>query len=495
MKDSTGNNTLSRLYGSSLALLTDLYELTMAYGYWKTGMADTEAMFTLFFREQPFKGGYTIACGLRQIIDFISSFRFDKSDIEYLGGLETADGAVLFEQPFLDYLGGMHLCCDIDAVPEGTILFPFEPVLRIRGPLIQCQILESALLNILNFQTLIATKAARVCHAAQGDPVLEFGLRRAQGIDGSIMASRAAYVGGCAGTSNVLAGKLFDIPVKGTHAHSWVMAFDTEPDAFGAYADAMPHNTIFLVDTYDSMQGVRNAVDAGRMLKERGYKLTGVRLDSGDLAVLSKEARNILDDAGFDDTVIVGSSDLDEYAISRLKKEDAPIAVWGVGTKLVTGWDSPALSGVYKLSAIRRRGGPWKYRMKVSDEQIKSTIPGILQVRRFESDGRFLGDCIFDEDTGTGADSDMIDMKDWNTRIPIPESTTSYDLLQPVFQQGILSYQCPDIQEIRKHAKHQMDLLDDSVKRFQKPNQYTVGIETRLFGLRQRLIRDMSERK
>src|SRR5688572_20045473 len=285
------------IYKHSLALLTDLYELTMAHGYWKAGVDAKEAVFHLFFRQNPFGSGFSIACGLGYVIDFLKDFRFDEGDTRYLSGLTGNDGRPIFEPEFLSTLRALEITCDIDAIPEGTVVFPHEPLLRVRGPIGQCQLLETALLNLINFQTLIATKAARICISARGDPVLEFGLRRAQGVDGGLAASRAAYIGGCAGTSNVLAGKIFGIPVRGTHAHSWVMSFDTEIEAFRAYADAMPNNCVFLVDTYDTLTGVQHAIEMGKWLRKRGHKLTGVRLDSGDLAWLSIEARRMLDAA------------------------------------------------------------------------------------------------------------------------------------------------------------------------------------------------------
>src|SRR6266567_275139 len=324
------------------ALLTDLYQLTMAYGYWKTGKADQEAVFHLLFRKQPFQGGFTLSCGLADSIQYLLGFKFETFDLEYLGKLKGNDRKRLFEPAFLKYLGGLKLRLDVDAIPEGTVVFPQEPLLRIRGCILQAQFVETALLNLVNFQSLIATKAARVCLAAQGDPVVESGLRRAQGIDGALTASRAAYIGGCAGTSNVLAGKVFAIPVKGTHVHSWVMSFENEVDAFNAYADVLPNNCIFLVDTYDSLQGVRRAVEVGKRLRKRGHKLAGIRLDSGDLAYLSIETRKILDAGGFKNAVIVGSNDLDEHLIASLKQQGAKINMWGVGTMLVTAYDQPA---------------------------------------------------------------------------------------------------------------------------------------------------------
>jgi nicotinate phosphoribosyltransferase len=347
---------------SSLILLTDLYQLTMACGYWRAGMADREAVFHLFFRTQPFRSGYTVAAGLELAVDYLRSLKLTPEDAAYLASLRGGDGKVLFDADFLTALGTMDLGLDVDAVPEGTVVFPSEPLVRIRGPIIACQLVESALLNILNFSSLIATKAARICGAAKGEPVMEFGLRRAQGIDGALTASRAAYIGGCTSTSNVLAGRLFGIPVRGTHAHSWVMCFESELEAFRTYAEAMPNNATFLVDTYDTLEGVRHAIEVGMLLRERGQKFLGIRLDSGDLAWLSKEARKLLDEAGFTETVIVASNDLDEHLIESLKGQGACIGAWGVGTKLVTAYDQPALGGVYKLGAIRKPGDPWSYR-------------------------------------------------------------------------------------------------------------------------------------
>ena len=329
------------------------------------------------FRRNPFGGGFTIAAGLATAVDYLQQSRFTADDTAYLAGLTGNDGRPLFEPAFLDFLCGMEPACDIDAVPEGTVVFPQEPLVRVRGPLLQAQLLETALLNIINFQTLIATKAARLVLAAQGEPVLEFGLRRAQGIDGALSASRAAYIGGCEATSNVLAGQLFDIPVRGTHAHSWVMCHDDELTAFREYARVMPNNCVFLVDTYDTLEGVRHAVDVGQELRRQGHELIGVRLDSGDLASLSIEARQILDEAGFPDAAIVASNDLDEHIVETLKQQGAKISVWGVGTRLVTGYDDPALGGVYKLSAIRARTQrlPREWHTKSSSPSKRSKSP------------------------------------------------------------------------------------------------------------------------
>lgn len=370
-------------------LLTDLYQLTMAAAYWKCGRAEDEAVFHLFFRRTPFGGSYAIAAGLGDAVEWLRHYRFSAEDLAYLGSMQGRDGSPLFESAFLDYLGDLRLTVDIDAMPEGTLAFAHEPLLRVRGPLVQGQLLETALLCILNYQTLVATKAARVCQATRGEPVLEFGLRRAQGPDGAMSASRAAFIGGCAATSNVLAGQRFGIPVRGTHAHSWVMSFESEREAFQAYARAMPHNSTFLVDTYDTLGGVREAIEAGRWLRERGHEMNGIRLDSGDLAELSIAARGLLDAAGFPNATIVASNDLDEHLIESLKQQGARISLWGVGTKLVTAYDQPALGGVYKLGAIHRADGGWDHKVKLSEQPVKISNPGVLQVRRFRDDQGF----------------------------------------------------------------------------------------------------------
>ena len=339
------------------ALLTDLYELTMAYGYWKSGKDRDDAVFHLLFREAPFDGGYAIAAGLRDAIRYLEELSFSRDDLDYLRSLTGNDGQRLLPDDFLDTLRDLRFTCDVDAIAEGTVVFAQEPLVRVRGPVAQAQLVESALLNIVNFQTLIATKSARIVYAAQGDQVFEFGLRRAQGNDGAISATRAAYVGGIEATSNVLAGAIHSIPVKGTHAHSWVMSFDRESEAFETYAEVMPNNVLLLVDTYNTLQGVANAIEVARRLRAKGHEFIGIRLDSGDLAYLSIEARGMLDAAGFPNAIITATNDLDEYLISSLKEQKARIDLWGVGTRLVTAYDQPALGGVYKLGALKRSGG------------------------------------------------------------------------------------------------------------------------------------------
>lgn len=478
------------LYQSSMALLTDFYQLTMAYGYWKSGKADQEAVFNLFFRKHPFNGGFTMAAGLEYLIDYCQNFKFQKEDLNYLAGLNRKDGSPMFETEFLDYLSKMKFSCDIDAVEEGTVVFPNTPLVRVRGPLIQCQLLETPLLNIINFQTLIATKAARINLATQGEPIMEFGLRRAQGIDGALAASRASYIGGCTSTSNVLAGKLFGIPVSGTHAHSWIMSFETELEAFEAYAEAFPDNCIFLVDTYDTINGVKNAIKVGQILRSKGKELIGVRIDSGDLAYFSNKARELLDEAGFPDAKIVGSNDLDEHIISSLKSQEASINVWGVGTKLVTAFDQPALGAVYKLSAIKSESGTWEPKIKLSQQSIKINIPGIHNVRRFYSNGKAVADMIYLEDQVINPKSAMIiDPTDPTHRKRLmPAFYKEEVLLKPIFQKGKKVYKLPTLEQIRTRGIGQLESFDKTHKRLINPHIYPVGLEENLHHLRMDLV-------
>ena len=480
----------SAIYGQSLALLTDLYQLTMAYGYWKAGEEDTEAVFHLYFRSNPFGGGYAVGCGLAHVVDLLESWRFDEDDVTYLAGLKGNDGRPLFERAFLDHLASMELEVDVDAVEEGEVVFPHEPLVRVRGPILQCQLLETPLLNVMNFQTLIATKAARIVRAARGEPVLEFGLRRAQGMDGGLAASRAGYVGGVAATSNVLAGKLFGIPVRGTHAHSWVMCFDTELESFERYAETMPNNCIFLVDTFDTLEGVRRACDVGDRLRARGYEMVGVRLDSGDLAWLSQQAREILDERGFDEAQIVASNSLDEHLITSLKEQDAKITVWAVGTRLVTAHDQPALGGVYKLAAVRRcdGGGRWERKVKLSEQAAKVSTPGVLGVRRHFNGQEYVGDMIYDEEMGIGPHRMMIDPMDPTRRKLFDASTAHRELLQPIFRAGSRVYDVPDLHAARARAAGELDRFHGGITRLVHPHQYPVGLEVGLHELKTRLI-------
>lgn len=463
------------LYQHSLSLLTDLYQLTMAYGYWKTQKTSQEAVFTLFFRKPPFQSGYTIAAGLGTALAYLEDLQFTNDDLKYLATLTGANDNPLFENDFLDYLGNLRWTVEMDAIPEGTVVFPQEPLLRVQGPLLQCQLLETALLNIINFQTLIATKATRVCQAAQGQPVLEFGLRRAQGIDGALTASRAAYIGGCAGTSNVLAGKLYGIPVKGTHAHSWVLSFPNEAEAFQAYAEALPHNCIFLVDTFETLNGVKQAITTAQWLRDHDYPFLGIRLDSGDLVALSQHSRSLLDAAGFPQAQIVASNDLDEYLITDLKAAGAAIDVWGVGTKLITSYDQPALGGVYKLTAIREVGGEWQYRLKLSEDPLKISNPGKLQVHRFHRDQAgqktFIGDLLYDEQ-----------------HPPLGTAGPYQDLLIPVLRQGQPVIEQPSLTQIRALVQEQLASCPEEMKRFKHPEIYPVNLEEGLSRLKERLI-------
>ncbi len=461
-------------------LLTDLYQLTMAAGYLDAGKADREAVFHLFFRRNPFAGGYALACGLDQVLELLAGFRYAPEDLDYLASLTGNDGRPLFRPEFLAYLDKLELAIDVDAVPEGTAVFPHQPLLRVRGPLAQCQLLETPLLTILNFQTLIATKASRVARAARGDAVLEFGLRRAQGVDGGLSASRAAYVGGCAGTSNVLAGRRFGIPVRGTHAHSWVMSFDGEQEAFDAWARASPNNCIFLVDTYDSRGGIDNAIRAAEALRRRGHEMVGLRLDSGDMVSLSRQARRRLDAAGFPEARIVASNDLDEHRIAELKAAGAAIDVWGVGTRLATAHGESALGGVYKLTAIRDRAGEWSHRLKLSEDEAKISNPGIQQVRRFRKGDRFAGDVIYEETLGLSAPA-----------VPAGAEDDGEDLLVPVVRGGSPVYASPEIDAVRDRSLNQLGRLQESVLRFDDPAVYPVDLDPRLRGLKQRLILDV----
>jgi nicotinate phosphoribosyltransferase len=478
---------LSTLYRPSLSLLTDLYQLTMAYGYWKNAMAEREAVFHLFFRSNPFKGGFAVAGGLEYAVGLMQGFHFPADDLAYLATLNGNDGQPLFEQGFLDFLGNAKFECTVDAIPEGTLVFPHEPLLRIRGPLYQCQLLETALLTVINFQTLIATKSARICRAAQGDTVLEFGLRRAQGIDGGLSASRAAYIGGCHSTSNVLAGKLFGIPVRGTHAHSWVMSFDTEQEAFQAYAQAMPNNCVFLVDTYDTVEGVHKAAEIGKWLRTQGHEMAGVRLDSGDLAALSIKAREILDAAGFPKAQIVASNDLNDDTIQQLKAAGAQITIWGVGTKLVTSYDQPALGGVYKLGAIRGADGEWDFKVKLSEQLIKVSNPGLLQVRRYTQAGRPVADMLYNEAQAI-QESRLLDALNAGVSQAMPAHDGAQNLLVPIFVAGKCVYALPSLQAIRAHSLAQQAAFPATILQLQNASDFPVGLEQNLFDLKMSLI-------
>jgi nicotinate phosphoribosyltransferase len=474
---------LSDLYRSSLALLTDLYQLTMAYGYWKAGVAERESVFHLHFRRHPFGGGHAVAAGLGPALDYLEGLRFDDSDCAYLAGLRGSDGRPLFEAGFIAYLGGLRFTGTVDAIPEGRLCFAHEPLVRVRAPILLAGLIETPLLTMINFSTLIATKAARVCQAARGEPVLEFGLRRAQGIDGGLSASRAAWIGGCAATSNVLAGKLYGLPLRGTHAHSWVMFWGDEEQAFRRYAEAMPNSASFLVDTFDTLEGVERAIAIGRELRARGHELLGVRLDSGDLAHLSIEARRRLDAAGFPAARITASNDLDEHLIASLHEQGARIDTWGVGTKLVTAHDQPALGGVYKLGAVASPDG-WDYPIKLSEQPIKISTPGIQGVRRYRRDGMLAGDLIVDAETPGGN-------RGWDLEDPSRSFTLDGDaeeLLVTVMRDGARTGAEGDLAAARARAAEDLLALSPRTRRFLNPQPYPVGLDDTLHERKRTLV-------
>jgi nicotinate phosphoribosyltransferase len=447
-------------------LLTDFYQLTMAYGYWQLGMHEQDAVFHLLFRKNPFKGNHALSAGLGSVIDYLSRWKFQPDDLAYLSTLKNSHDLPLFSNEFLDYLATLEFSCDIDAIPEGTIVFPHEPLLRVQGPLIQCQLLETALLNIINFQSLIASKAARVCP------------------DGALSASRAAYIGGCSATSNTLAGKLYDIPVRGTHAHSWVTAFDTEQEAFAAYTKVMPFNSVLLVDTFNTIQGVKYAIEAGRELRSQGADLTAIRLDSGDMAELSIKARALLDEAGFTNTAIMASNSLDEYVIAALKQKRAKISTWGVGTNLVTAYDHPALDGVYKMSALKNKNGEWEYKIKLSEQEVKISNPGRHQVRRYFTADKLMGDVIYDLEQGISEHPDVVLLDQQLQTININDYDASVDLLQPLYRQGKLVKAQESIHLIRQYATEESKRFQES----QSDKPYAVGLEKKLHGIKLELI-------
>lgn len=472
---------------TDVCLNTDLYELTMAQGFWESGLFGSEACFNAFFRENPFGGGYAVACGTGQIVELVENFVFTDEDIDYLSFLTAPGGGPMFKPAFLEFLRGHKLDLTIDAAPEGEVVFPREPMVRVMGPIIDCQLIETALLNLVNFQTLVATKTARVVKSAEGHPVSDFGLRRAQGPDGGLAVARASYIAGASSTSNVLAGKIYGIPVFGTHAHSWVMAFPTELDAFRAFAKSSPKNCCLLLDTYDVRQGIKNAIICAKEMEEAGERLAAVRIDSGDLAKLSKEARVAFDEAGLPYVKISVSNDLDEYTIQSLFAQGAPIDSFGVGTKLATCDPQPSLGGVYKLSAIRASADePWRPVIKLSEQAYKRTIPGIQRVLRFYDETECpVGDMICQE----GADPSCDEM------IDILDSFRSYDLsgayrelLIRVVDHGRgTDAGAVSIEHARERCKSAIMHLDAAVTRFLNPQTYPVGLELGLARLRQEL--------
>lgn len=476
----------------NLTLLTDLYELTMMQGYFKTGN-NRKVIFDAFYRTNPCDGGYAIACGLDQVIDYIQNLHFTEDDIEYLRSLH------IFDEDFLSYLSAFHFSGDIYAIPEGTVVFPKEPLVKVIAPIMEAQLVETAILTIINHQSLIATKAARVCYAAKGDGIMEFGLRRAQGPDAGIYGARAAVIAGCVGTSNVLTGQLFNVPVKGTHAHSWIMSFDDEYTAFKTYANLYPDACILLVDTYDTLRsGVPNAIKIFTELKEAGIlgKGYGIRLDSGDLAYLTKKARKMLDDAGFTDAVISASSDLDEYLIDSLKAQGATITSWGVGTNLITSKDNPAFGGVYKLAAVMGDDGSFVPKIKLSENSEKITNPGNKTVYRvYDAYGMIKADLIALVDEKYSETDPLLlfdPIETWKKTLLEPGEYSLREIVVPVFLNGKCVYTSPDVMDIRTYCLKEQNTLWDESRRLVNPQEVHVDLSKPLYDVKQDLLHSHS---
>lgn len=477
----------------NLTLLTDLYQLTMMNGYLKENRKDEIAVFDVFFRQNGMIT-YSLACGLEQAVDYIMNLKFGEEEIAYLKSLN------IFSQEFLDYLKNFKFTGDVYAVPEGTVVFPGEPIFTVKAPVMQAQLVETAILNIINFQTLIATKAAKIRYAAKNDLVMEFGLRRAQAPDAGIYGARAAVIGGCDSTSNVLAGKMFDIPVSGTHAHSWVMNFKDEYTAFKAYADVYPDNALLLVDTYDTLnQGIPNAVKVFDELKLRGHKPKGIRLDSGDLAYLSKKARKMLDDAGYPDTVICASGDLDEYSISSLKNQGAAINSWGVGTRLITSADMPALGGVYKLAAVYDDEGREIPKIKLSENTEKITNPGFKNIYRVydKATHKAEADCIFMRSEKPIDESKPLVLTHPTERWKSItfENYEIKTLQKDIIKGGELVYKLPKLSEIKKYAEEELASFWDEYKRLDKPHVYKVDLSDGLYETKNNMLEKIRGKK
>lgn len=469
----------------NLTMLTDFYEITMMYGYYKMGMQDREAVFDAFFRPRA-NITYAVAAGLETLVDYINNLHFEEKDIRYLRSLN------MFDEDFLDYLRTFRFTGEIYAVPEGTVVFPSEPLVRVKAPIAQAQFIETALLTFINHQTLIATKASRVCYAAEGGTVMEFGLRRAQGPDAGIYGARAAIIGGCKSTSNVYTGEMFDIPISGTHAHSWVMSFDSEIEAFRAYARVFPDNCLLLVDTYDTLKsGVPNAIKVFQELREQGHEGMGIRLDSGDLAYLSKKARKMLDEAGFPNVKICASSDLDETVIRDLRMQGSCIDIWGVGTKLITSADNPALGGVYKLAGEFDGEGNVIPRMKLSDNPAKVTNPGYKKLFRLYENktGKAIADLIGLEGETIASDAPLRIYHPTETyKNMLVEDFTVRELLVPVYVDGRQVYDCPNIHEIQAYAQKELDSMWDEYKRLLNPHIYKVDLSDQLYDMKKMLL-------
>ncbi len=479
-----------------LTLLTDLYELTMMQGYFKNASANDTVIFDLFYRDNPCGGGFAIMAGLEQAIDYIKNLHFTRDDIDYLSTLN------IFQADFLDYLANFSFSGSIYAIPEGTVIFPREPLMKIVAPVMEAQLVETALLNIINHQSLIATKAARVCFAAKEHGVMEFGLRRAQGPDAGVLGARAAIIGGCVATSNVLAGSEFNVPVKGTHAHSWVMSFPDEYTAFSTYANLYPNACILLVDTYDTIKsGVPNAIRVFNEMKAAGTELKnyGIRLDSGDLAYLSKKARKMLDEAGFPDAIISASNDLDEYLIESLLAQGAKITSWGVGTNLITAKDNPAFGGVYKLAAIRSKNGEFIPKMKLSENSVKVTNPGDKKIYRIyeKESGKIKADliCLADEHFVSDTDLTLFDpLEPWKKTFLDANSYVLRELMVPIFQDGICCYESPKVMEIHQYCKEELATLWDETRRFVNPHKIYVDLSQKLYDTKIELLANYNKR-
>lgn len=475
----------------NLTLLTDLYELTMMQGYFREKDANETVIFDAFYRNNPGGNGYAICAGLQQVIDYIKELKFYQDDVDYL----RSTG--LFEEDFLDYLLHFKFSGDIYAIPEGTVIFPREPLIKVIAPVMEAQLIETSLLNIINHQSLIATKAARVVYAAAGDGVMEFGLRRAQGPDAGIYGARAAMIGGCVGTSNVLAGKMFQVPIKGTHAHSWIMSFPDELTAFRRYAHLYPQACILLVDTYDTLKsGVPNAIKVFKEMKEAGVTLKnyGIRLDSGDLAYLSKKAQKMLTEAGFPDAVISASNDLDETLINSLKIQGAAINSWGVGTNMITSKDSPSFGGVYKLAALMdKKSGSFIPKIKLSENAEKITNPGNKNIKRIYSKetGKIIADliCLNGEHFEEKHSMLLFDpIETWKKTHLAPNTYTIRELLVPVFQDGTCVYESPAVMSIQDYCKKELDTLWEESRRLVNPHQVHVDLSNELWSMKKQLL-------
>lgn len=473
----------------SPVFFTDFYNLTMAYGYWCKNLHNTKAIYHFTFRRNPFDGGFIVCAGLEAAIKYLLDMKcFSKEDVLFLGQQKDSRGNSLFDYEFVDFLANIDFKdCQIYAVREGAVVFPMEPIIRVEGPIIKCQLLETLFLNIVGFQSLIATKAARVCLAAGSDEVVELGMRHAHGVDGALSASRASFIGGCGSTSNVMAGYVHGIKLKGTQSHSWITFFEDEKCAFEEYSDVFENNT-FLVDTYSTVQGVKNAVEIGKTLKAQGKSFNAIRLDSGDLSYLSIKAREILDNDGFNDTKIIASNELDEHIITSIKQEGCAIDCWGVGTKLVTGHHTAAASCVYKLAAIRKEDDKhWIPKMKLSEQKEKISLSGKQQVKRYYDieSGIYAYDMIFNEFIET----DQKKMIHKNAEIEINSKFKGFDLLESILSGGKLVYTFPALHEVQSFLKQELNKLPTSLKRFVNPDYYTIGIESEFYKQHSNLIK------